>query len=149
MVEKNRLDMESSGLEASKPVIQTIPMNGLNMHGERTLTNSDLPVSLILSESWTPYKPENYHYIKISIIATGYGEVAFTLNGSTKDYSIGNWTSEPLQKAERELYTFRIKKPNGVVNPNLPDYDADQIRPITVSISATGSAQTRSRRIVT
>ena len=147
--EENRADMESSGLYASKPVIQTTPMNGLNMHGERTITDSDLPVSLILSELWTPYKPENYHYIKISIVASGYGEVAFILNGESEDFSIGRWTSEPLQKAERMVYTFTIKVPNGVVNPNLPDYDADQISPITVSISATGSAETRSRRITT
>lgn len=31
--EENRADMEASGLEASKPVIQTTPMNGINMHG--------------------------------------------------------------------------------------------------------------------
>ncbi len=147
--EENRADMESSGLYASKPVIQTTPMNGLNMHGERTITDPNLPVSFILSESWTPYKPENYHYLKISISATGYGEVAFTLNGETEDFSIGHWTSEPIQKAEREVYTFRRKKPNGVVNPNLPAYDAAQISPTTVSIYATGKATTQSRRIVT
>ena len=133
------------GLEASKPMILSTPANGSVFHGERNITPG---YGSVLREEWTPTKPENYHYIKIGITATGYGEVAFTLKGRTKDYQIGHWTSEPLKKAVKEVYTYRIKETTTIRNPDREGF-ADEISPIVVSMSATGKAQTQSRQVVT
>ena len=87
--------MDSGGLEATKPrIFLGSPSNGQVFHGVRTISPG---YRQIYSESWTPIKPNSWHIIKIGIIATGYGEVAFTLNGETKDYTIGHWTSDPLE----------------------------------------------------
>ena len=144
--DEERDDYESSGLHASKPVIRQTPFNGMNIHGERVVTDN----SFIITEKWVPYKPEKpYHYITIMLRATGYGEVSFELNGETKDFSIGHWTSEPIQKAENDIYKFRIEEQNNVINKSLSDYHSDQIQDTDVSVSATGKAITRSRRIMT
>ena len=143
--EVERSDYESSGLYASKPVIMQTPFNDLKMHGERVVTDGNL----IVTEKWVPYKPEGYHYISISIKATGYGEVAFELKGETRDFSIGHWTSEPIQKAINELYQFRIKEPNNVINSSIRSDRVGHIQPTKVKVTATGKALTRSRRVTT
>ncbi len=140
-----RSDYESAGLYASKPVIRQTPFDGMKMHGERVVNDN----STIVTEKWVPYKPEGYHYITISIIATGYGEVSFELNGQTQDLSIGNWTSEPIKKAVRELYQFKIKEANNVINTSVPDFNVAHIQPTKVDVSATGKALTRSQRVTT
>lgn len=130
-------DYESAGLEASAPVIISTPINDLTMHGERGVLDD----GTIIEEKWEPYKPDGYHYITISIKATGYGEVVFELNGHTKDYPIGNWKSEPIEKAVNEYYEFEIEEPNSV--------DVANIQPTTVNVSATGKVLTRSVRLTT
>ena len=130
-------DYESAGLYASAPVINSTPIKDLIMHGERGVLDD----GTIIEEKWVPYKPESYHYITISIEATGYGEVTFELNGHTKDYPIGNWKSEPIEKAVEELYQFRIKEPNNVNVAN--------IQATTIKVSATGKAITGSSSVTT
>ena len=137
--------MDSSGLDASKPMILSTPADGSVFHGERNVTPG---YGQVVSEVWTPTKPEDYYYVKIGITATGYGEVAFTLNGNTQDYDIGSWRSEPLRKANREPFTYRKKYLTNIINEDRVGF-TDEIRPATVSIPANGKAQTRSRSIVT
>ena len=79
----NRKDLESSGLEASAPRIFSGPSDGSVFHGERNVTPG---YGQVVHEVWTPGKPWGYYNLKIGINATGYGEVAFTLNGNTSDY---------------------------------------------------------------
>jgi len=134
--------LESFGLSASTPRILSTPADGSVFHGERNVT----PLGQIVREVWTPTKPGDYYYVKIGINATGYGEVAFTLNGSTKDYNIGSWTSEPLQKADNQPFTHEVRYNTNIINESRVGW-TDEISPTTVSISATGSAQTRSRQI--
>ena len=136
--------MDSSGLEASKPRILSTPADGSVFHGERNVTPA---YGVVVREVWTPTKPDDYYYVKIGITATGYGEVAFTLNGNTKDDDIGNWRSEPLEKGDGP-FTFRKRYNTNIINEARRGY-ADEISPATVSISATGSAQTHSRSIMT
>ena len=142
-----RSDYESTGLETYGSRIGMTPADGLNIHGERVVADD----GFIVTEKWVPYKPDSFHYVSITLIATGYGEVAFELKGQTKDFVIGHWTSEPLVKAVNEVYTFRIKEQGNVINTNIKDFYADHIQPtpINVSVSATGKAITRSRRVVT
>ena len=137
--------LESIGLEASSPRILSTPADGSVFHGERNVTPG---YGQVVSEVWTPTKPEDYYYVKIGINATGYGEVAFTLNGSTRDYDIGNWRSEPLQKANNDSFTHRVRYLTNIINEARVGF-TDEISPTTVSISATGSALTRSRSITT
>ena len=137
--------MDQGGLKALKPRIGSVPANGQNFHGDRNVT----PGGQIVRQVWTPTKPEDYYYLKIGLTATGYGEVAFTLDGSTEDYTIGHWTSEPLEKADNHPYTFRRKYLTNIINEGRAGW-TDEIGRATVSISGkTGSAQTRSRQVVT
>ena len=139
------LQLESIGLEASAPRILSTPADGSVFHGERNVTPG---YGQVVSEVWTPTKPEDYYYVKIAITATGYGEVAFNLNGNTADRNIGSWTSEPLQRANNQPYSYRKRYNTNIINENRIGY-ADEISPATVSISASGSASTRSRQITT
>lgn len=124
--EKDHSQMDSTGgLEASKPRILSTPANGSVLHGERTITPG---YGQVLREVWTPTKPENYHYIKIGVVATGYGEVAFTLKGNTADYTIGHWTSEPLKKAVNEPISYRITETTTIRNPARQGF-VDEISP--------------------
>ena len=137
--------MDSSGLEASAPRILSTPMDGSVFHGERNVTPG---YGQVVSEVWTPTKPWDYYYVRIGINAKGYGEVAFTLNGNTRDSDIGSWRSEPLRKANRNPFTFEKRYNTNIINEARQGF-ADEISPVTVSMPATGSAQTRSRSIVT
>ncbi len=85
------------------------------MVGERIVNSA----GEIVAEEWTPHKPEGYHYITLRLIATGYGDVSFELKGQTRDYPIGNWMSEPIRKAEREVFSIRIKERNNVINKSI------------------------------
>ena len=145
--QQDHSQMDSGGLNASAPRILSTPADGSVFHGVRTISPG---YQQIYSQSWTPTKPGDFHHIKIGITATGYGEVAFTLNGETMDYAIGHWTSEPLKKANKQPYTFRITRQNNLYNPARLGYE-DKISPLPkmINVSATGSAQTRSRLIVT
>ncbi len=149
---EDRSDMDSNGLYVSNPVIISTPGNKTNYHGERVIyslaAQGSYFGSLILEEDWEPTKPGDFHYITIMVNATGYGEIAFTLKKKTRDYPIGNWASEPLKKAEREVYSFRIKEMNGLYNTDEIG-TAEEISPTTVNVSATGVVQSRSRSIVT
>ena len=137
--------MDQGGLEASKPRIGSIPADDSVFRGDRNVT----PGGQVVRETWTPTKPRDYYYLKIGLTATGYGEVAFTLDGRTKDYTIGHWTSEPLQKADNYPYTYEKKYLTNIINEARKGY-VDEISTATVSISnKTGSAQTRSRQVVT
>ncbi len=138
---RERADYESSGLEAYPPKITSGPANGLTMHGERGVLDD----GTIVTEEWVPYKPKNFHYIRISIIATGYGEVAFELKGYRRDYAIGHWTSEPIKKAVNEYYVYQIEEPNNVDVANIQP----TTEPTTVNVSAYGKAYTRSVRVTT
>ena len=141
-----RSDYESTGLHTTKPTIRSTPANGLKMVGERIVDSA----GNIVTEEWTPYKPEDYHYITIGLIATGYGEVSFVLKGQTRDHVIGNWQSEPIEKAEREVYQFRIKELNNVINKGIPENRVGHIRDIDkVDVSATAQVFVRSRRVTT
>ena len=137
--------MDSQGLDASKPRILSTPADGSVFHGERNVTPG---YGQVVSEVWTPTKPEDYYYVKIGITAIGYGEVAFTLNGSTSDYTIGHWTSEPLKKADSEPFTHEKRYLTNIINESRVGF-ADEISPATVRIIATGKAQTRSRLLTT
>ena len=133
------------GLEASAPRILSTPMDGSVFHGERNVTPG---YGQVVSEVWTPTKPLDYYEVRIGINAAGYGEVAFTLNGSTSDYTIGHWTSEPLKKAKRQPFTHKKRYYTNIINESREGY-ADEISPATVSMSATGTAQSSPRWITT
>ena len=131
-----RADYEAEGLEVSKPFLRVVPGNDMTMHGERAVLDGK-----IVHEKWVPYKPRRYHYVRISTIATGYGEVAFNINDYTKDYPVGHWTSEPIKKAVDEIFQYERKEGNNV--------DVANIQPTTVNVSAKGKAYARSVRVTT
>ena len=137
------LQLESIGLEASAPSISSTPADGSVFHGERNFTTS---YGQVFREVWTPAKPNDYYHLKIEISATGYGEVAFTLKGNTADRNIGNWASEPLRKANNETFSYEVKFDTNIINEDRSGF-TDEISPTTVSMAASGSAQTRSRQI--
>lgn len=122
---------------ASAPEITSNPANDSTLHGERGVWDD----GTIFEEKWVPFKPNDTHEISISITATGYGEVAFVLNGERMDYDIGHWVSEPIEKAVEERFVFKITESNNV--------DVANIQPTTVNVSGTGSASTRSVSLVT
>ena len=110
--QQDHSDMDSSGLGASAPRILSTPADGSVFHGDRNVT----PGGQVVREVWTPTKPQDYYYVKIGINATGYGEVAFTLNGNTADRDIGSWRSEPLKKADNVPITYRKQYLTNIIN---------------------------------
>ena len=50
-------EMDSSGLEASKPRIWSTPADGSVFHGERNFTPG---YGQVVREVWTPYEPVDY-----------------------------------------------------------------------------------------
>ena len=139
-----RKGLESSGLNTTEPRILSTPADGSVFHGDRNVTPG---YGVVVSEVWTPTKPQDYYYVKIGTNATGYGEIAFTLNKNTEDRDVGSWRSEPLEKGDGP-FTFRKRYNTNIINEARAGY-ADEISPTTVSTPATGKLQARSRKVVT